>query len=65
MRRYPRYVALVTVLLLAAGRAAGDEPEDCLACHGDKVDGHKFAASPHAALGCTHLSHRCDRLPPS
>jgi len=45
-----------TTLLLAAScvvsSALAQTPEDCLTCHGDKIDARRFAASPHAAFGC-------------
>ena len=45
-------VGILALVLTGASAARGDEAADCLVCHGDRVDEGKFAASPHAALGC-------------
>ncbi len=39
--------------LLWAVQAGAQTPEECLACHSDKVDGAKFTAGAHGVLGCS------------
>ena len=45
-------VALVVVLVGGAGVGRADDTGECLACHGDRIDAQRFAASPHGDLGC-------------
>jgi len=50
-------VAFLLLLVVWAGvspaDAADDATETCLACHGEKIDAARFAASTHAAFGCS------------
>ena len=47
-----RTVAVVVLIVAARGPCARADEVPCLACHGEKIDAGRFAASVHGALGC-------------
>jgi cytochrome b subunit of formate dehydrogenase len=46
------FVAAVALLLCLAPPGRAEEPVDCLACHGEKIDAAAFSRSAHGSLGC-------------